>query len=199
MLIVDSDENLCKMASEKFSEANVFCADAMDDGFIQEENLNQYDLAICASHNYEKNMVLAAYLESVGVGRTISLVSSSAYANIARKLGVDVPVPLRDAVVDSIMSHLRGKTVKEIHSITNGEHEVVEYVLSPASYLVGKQLKEISDPGSFLILLIQGAGSKDYQIPGGDTVFSAGDHLILITLAKETKRILDTFNGDKQG
>ncbi len=199
LLITDSDENLCKQASERFPEASVFCADAMDEGFIQEENLNQFDLVICATHNYEKNMVLAAYLESIGVTRTISLVSSSAYSNIARKLGVDVPVPLRDSVVDSIMSHLRGKTVKEIHSITNGEHEVVEYVLSPASYLTGKTLKEISDPGSFLVLLIQSAGSKDYQIPTGNTVFSAGDHLILVTQAKETKRVLEAFNGERQG
>ncbi|MDD6295086.1 MAG: Trk system potassium transporter TrkA [Treponema sp.] len=196
LLIVDSDEVLCKSVAQRFPDANVFCADAMDEGFIQEENIQQYDLVICATGSYEKNMVLAAYLKSIGVRRTVSLVSSSAYASIARKLGVNVPVPLRDSIVDSIMSHLRGKTVKEIHSITNGEHEVVEYVLSPASYLAGKFIREISDPGSFLILLIQKNGSNEYQIPAGNTMLSAGDHLILVTLAKETKRVLDVFNGE---
>ena len=70
LLIVDSDEVLCKSVAQRFPDANVFCADAMDEGFIQEENIQQYDLVICATGSYEKNMVLAAYLKSIGVRRT---------------------------------------------------------------------------------------------------------------------------------
>ncbi|QTQ17039.1 NAD-binding protein [Treponema parvum] len=197
LLIADRDEALCKAAAQRFPEASVFCADVMDEGFIQEEKLNTYDLVICATHNHEMNMVLAAYLESMGVGKTISLVASSAYADIARRLGINVPIPLRDSVIDSIMSHLRGKTVTGIHTITNGEHEVISYVLPPASLLTGKLLRDVADPGSFLVLLLQKAGTKEFVIPSGDTAFSAGDTLILVTKTSETQRILDVFNGAK--
>lgn len=194
LLIVDSDEGLCKVAAQRFPDAQVFCADVMDESFIQEENLNTYDLVICATHNHELNMVLAAYLESAGVRRTITLVASSAYASIARKLGINVPIPLRDSVVDSIMSHLRGTMVTGIHTITNGEHEVVEYVIPAASDVSGKFLRDIANPGSFLVLLLQKAGGSGYVIPVGDTQFSAGDHLVLITKTSETQHIIDTFN-----
>ena len=90
------------------------CADASDENFLREEGITNFDLAICTTHNHELNMVLAAYLESLGVGQSISLVSSAPFGTIAEKLGVDVAIPLRDCVVDSIMSHLRGKAVKEI-------------------------------------------------------------------------------------
>lgn len=195
LLIIDKDEELCKAMAQRLPEAHVFCADVMDESFIQEENLSKYDLVICATHNHEMNMVVAAYLESVGVRRTVTLVASSAYAAIARELKINVPIPLRDAVVDSIMSHLRGKMVTGIHTITNGEHEVVEYILPESSSLSGKYLRDIANPGSFLVMLLQKAGSKEYIIPVGNTQLSTGDRLVLITKTSETQHILDVFNG----
>ena len=97
-----------------------------------------------------KKRVLAAYLESLGVKQTVSLVASSAFAQISEKVGIDVSVPLRDTVVDSIMSHLRGKSVKEIHTVTNGQFEIVECEVTLNSKANGKYLKEIADPGNSL-------------------------------------------------
>ena len=128
-------------------------ADASDEVFLKEEGITSYDLAICCTHNHEMNMILAAYLESLGVKQTVSLVASSAFAQISEKLGIDVSVPLRDTVVDSIMSHLRGKSVKEIHTVTNGQLEIVECEVTLNSKANGKYLKEIADPGKFLVLM----------------------------------------------
>ena len=90
--IVDQDDVFTKEASERYPNARVFKGDITDESFLREEGLTEYDLVICATHNRELNMVVAAYLESLGVGRSVSLVESSTFAQIARKLGVDVPV-----------------------------------------------------------------------------------------------------------
>ena len=194
-VIIDSDEELTKTASERFPSAKVFCADATDEAFLQEEGIASFDLAICATHNHEMNMVLAAYLESLGVGKSISLVTSSAFSSISRKLGVDVPVPIRDAVVDSIMSHLRGKSVKEIHTVTTGDLEIIECVLPGDSKAVNKTLRDIANPGVFLILLVKKYDSQVYEIPVGDTRLHAGDHVILITVAEENGNVVSFFGG----
>ena len=169
------------------------CADASDENFLREEGITSFDLAICTTHNHELNMVLAAYLESLGVGQSISLVSSADFVTIADKLGVDVAIPLRDAVVDSIMSHMRGKAVKEIHTITNGEFEIIECEVTSSSEVLGKKLKEIAEPGKYLVLLDRHAGAEEYEIAIGDTIFASGDHLVLITQAEESRRILKFF------
>jgi len=194
-LIIEKDEALAKAASEKFASARVCRADITDDAFIEEEDLPSYDLVICATSNFDQNMVMAAYLESLGVRQTVSLVTSAAYGNIARKLGVDVPVPLRDSIVDSIMSHLRGKTVKEIHTVNTGSLEVVECVLPADSPVAGKQLRQISDPGVFLVMLVQSGGTGSYLLPGGDTQLAAGDHIVLISASAESRRVLRKFGG----
>ncbi len=195
-VIIDSDESLAKNASEKFPDAKVFYADATDENFLREEGITSFDLAICATHNHEMNMVLAAYLESLGVKQTVSLVASSAFASIAQKLGVDVPVPLRDVVVDSIMSHLRGKAVKEIHTVTNGDLEIIECVIGSDSAVNGKTLKEIADPGLFLVLLNKRAGLDEYLIPDGNTKLFVGDHVVLISDSGNSKKILSAFAGN---
>ncbi|MBR1638093.1 MAG: NAD-binding protein [Treponema sp.] len=195
-VIIDSQDELSKAAAERFPNARVMRADATDETFLREEGITNFDLAICTTHNHEMNMVLAAYLESLGVGQSIALVSSTAFASIAEKLGVDVSVPLRDSVVDSIMSHLRGKSVKEIHTVTNGHLEIVECEVSSSSKACGKALKEIANPGSYLVLMARKVGAEGYQIANGNTVFSAGDHIVLITKADDSKKVLSFFGSN---
>lgn len=195
--IIDSDDSLAKAAANKFPQARVMRADASDESFLREENIDTYDLAICATHNHELNMVLAAYLESIGVKQSISLVSSAAFATIAEKLGIDVAIPLRDCVVDSIMSHLRGKAVKEIHTVTTGELEIVECEITSSSKVAGKYLKDISNPGSFLVLLVKKAGLAEYLIVNGNTQFLPGDHVVLISKSENSTKILSYFAGNE--
>lgn len=194
-VIIDSNDALAKAAAERFPDARVMCADATDESFLRDEGITSYDLAICATHNHELNMVLAAYLESLGVGQTISLVTSSAFETIAIKLGVDVPVALRDAVVDSIMSHLRGKSVKEIHTVTNGQLEIVECEIGAKSKVCAKALKEISNPGLFLVLLSRQSGIEEYKIVDGNTKLYAGDHVVIIVPGEQSKKVLSYFAG----
>jgi len=192
-VIIDSDDILTKQASENFPTARVFCADASDETFLREEGIPDFDLVICATHNHELNMVLAAYLEGLGVKQSISLVTSSEFGLIAEKLGVDVSIPLRDTVVDSIMSHLRGKAVKEIHTIS--DLEIAECEISPESRMCGKLLKDVADPGKFLVLLSRKSGAVEYQIAGGNTQINPGDHIVLITQGEESKKIIANFAG----
>lgn len=191
--IVDSDRKLANEAAEKFPEAKVYVGDITDENFLYEESLTTYDLVICATSNHELNMVGAAYLESLGVGKTVSLVESAPFAAIARKLGVDVPVPLRDAVVDSILSHLRGKTITGIHTVSSGSLEIIEFSIPMSAKIVGKTLLEISNPGTFLVLLIKKAGTDNYIIPTGSTSIDSNDQMIIIADADKSKKLMSSF------
>lgn len=194
IVLIDSDYALADKAADKFGKsARVLHGDATDESFLREENITAFDLVICATHNHEMNMIAAAYLESLGVKQSISLVNSSAFATIAAKLGVDVSVALRDVIVDSIMSHMRGKSVKEIHTIANSQYEIIECEISNSSKVSGKTMKEIAEPGKFLVLLDRHAGKDEYDIVVGDTVFATGDHLVLIAPSEEANKVLELF------
>lgn len=192
-VIIDSDKKRAKEASERFPSANVYRADITDEGFIEEEDLSSFDLVITATHNHELNMVTSAYMKSLGVSKTICLVLSGSYGLIARNIGIDVAVPIKDVIVDSILSHLRGKSVTGIHTVSEGELEILEFVLLEDSAVIGKQIKHIAEPGSFLILLIQEKGKTEFIVPSGDTTLEVGDKLVVIAYIKDNKHIMNKF------
>jgi len=195
-VIIDNDETRAKNAAEKFPDVKVFRADATDEMFLQEEGINKFDLAICATHNHEMNIVMAAFIESLGVSSSICLVSSAPFAEIAHKLEIEVAVPLRDTVVDSIMSHLRGSSVTGIHTVTDGTMEILELTISNDSEACGKMLKDIAENGKFLILMVQKREQLAYEIPTGSTILENGDNLVLITFREDSHHILEKFGAE---
>ena len=138
-------------------------------------------------------MILSAFLESIGVNQTISLVSSSSFGAIAQKLGIDVAIPLRDVIVDSIMSHLRGSAVKEIHTINEGNLEIIECEIAEGSKVNGKSIKEIAQAGKFLVLLSKQKGQEHYEIVNGNTILNEGSHLVLIADSELSSKVLEIF------
>ena len=192
-VIVDSNEVNAKAASERFPTTKVFCADITEEGFVEEEGINTFDLVICATPNYEMNMVMAAYIESLGVENSIALVANSAFGEVARKIGIEVAVPIRDSVIDSIMSHLRGDSVTGIHSVNGGSLEIAEITIPENSEVKGKALKDIAENGKFLLLQVQKKGEENYSIPIGSTVLDEGDKVILIINASENETVMKKF------
>jgi trk system potassium uptake protein TrkA len=194
-IIVDKDEERVKAAAERFPNVSVFRGDITDESFLAEEGIGNYDLVICATHNHELNIVVAGYLKSQGVQKTITLVASSEFAGIARKVGSDVAVPLKDAVIDTILGHLRGKGVTGVHTVSTGELEIIEYEVPANAPSTGKALKEIALPGSYLLLLVQKKDAARCVLPTGDTIIESGDRLILVTYTEGADRVLSKLGG----
>lgn len=192
-VIIDSNEANAKAAAERFTDIKVFHADVTEEGFIEEEGIDKFDLVICATPNYELNIVMAAYIESLGVKNSIALVASAAFGEIARKIEIEVAVPIRDAVIDSIMSHLRGEAVTGIHSV-NGSLEIAEITIPEDSEVAGKELKDIAENGKFLIMQVKKKDAESYAIPSGNTILNAEDKIIVITSSENNEHVMKKFS-----
>lgn len=190
-VIIDKDFALTERLALEFPNATVYNADITDESFFEEEKIGSYDLVIATTQNHELNMVTSAYCKSLGVKKTICLVNSSNYAGIARNIGIDIAVPFKDSLVDSIMGHLRGKSVTGLHSISDGDLEIIEFTIPVGSNVSQKALKDIAMPGSFLILLI--SKGDEYIVPVGNTILQENDKLIFIVHSKDIKLVLAHF------
>ena len=194
VVLVDSDEGLCREAAERFDDVRVLCGDMTDADFILEERLAECDLLVAASGNLDRNLMISAYMKSRGVRKAIALTESSDFDDVARKLGVDVAVPMRDSVVDAIVSHLRGRNVKAVHTVCNRNFEIVACDVARGSRVAGKALREISRPGEYLLLLIRRPGGDSFELPHGDTVVEEGARVALVVRAGD-QRIVGLFGG----
>lgn len=180
LVLVDEDEALCREAAERFKHVRVLNGDVAESELIREEQLDDGDLLVAVSGNYERNLVMAAYLKSRGVRKTIALSASYKFDDVARKLGVDVAVPMRATVVDSIMSHLRGRNVQSVHTVSGRRFEIVACDVAKGARAAGKPLKDLARPGEFLLLLVRQGADGPVGIPGGNSVVQPGDRVVLV-------------------
>ena len=194
VLLVDPDQERCREAARRFEGARIICGDVTEADLVREEALDECDLVVAASHHHERNLILSAYLKSRGARRSIALTSSAEFDDIAVKLGVDVAVPLRDTVVDSILGNLRGRSVKAVHSVCNRAFEIVECDVAVDGKAAGKALKELPKDENFLVLLVRDPDDGSFRIPDGGTVLNAGSRAVIAVRAGD-RRAVRIFGG----
>jgi trk system potassium uptake protein TrkA len=179
VMIIEQDYGFCKELAARFPEALILNEDISDESFISEERIDDLDLIITATEHQELNIITAVYLKSRGVARAIAMVTGSGYAAIARQLGVDVVIPMKSVVVDSILTKLMGGGIRGVHRLGEGNVGILEIDISPGSQAEGKSLKDFRLPEGALVMLVNREIEEDF-IPRGDYVFTPGHRLILI-------------------
>jgi trk system potassium uptake protein TrkA len=178
VIIIEEDYGRSKELADRFPEALILNEDISDESFVAEERIDDLDLIITATEDQELNMIAAIYLKSRGVRRAIALVTGLGYAAIARQLGVDVVIPMKSVVVDSILSHLMGGGVREVHRIGDGSIDIIEIEIGPASPARDMPITDFKIPAGGLVMLVN---RKDHSfIPRGDYIFRTADRIILI-------------------
>ena len=196
IFLVDADEQNCREAKERFMGIRVLCGDISDKDFVRDEGLNVCDLMIAVSSGYDRNLVAASYLKSLGVPKTIALTESQEFDDVARKLGVDVAVPMRSTIVDAMLSRLRGPGTSSIHTVCDGRFEIISCTVSPQSRLVGKKLRDVSMQGDCLLLLVRHAGERAFEVPHGEYGIAGGDKVVFIARAADRRPLALLGRGD---
>jgi trk system potassium uptake protein TrkA len=211
LVIVEQSYDLCKELAGRFPEALVLNEDISDESFINEERISNLDLIVAATNRQEFNVITALYLKSRGVSRAAASVSGAGYAKIARDLGVDVVIPAKQVLADSIISALMGNEVKRLRRIGDGTIGIMEVEVSPESLVAGKPIMAFHVAAGALVLLVSrnkaeagasGAESNTVResfIPRGDYVFIPGDHVIIISKNGSEEEIEKYFLAEQEG
>ncbi|MCL1928178.1 MAG: NAD-binding protein [Treponema sp.] len=192
VIIIEEDKGICKELAGRFPDALILNEDISDETFIAEEKIDDLDLIVTATDHQELNIITAVYLKSRGVSRAIAMVDSKGYATIAKQLGVDVVIPIKTVVVDSILSKLIGGGIKGVHSLGEGNVDIIEVEIVPGCKAEGQSLKDFSLPEGALVMLVNRKTEEDF-IPHGDYVYTAGHRLFLIAQNGTEKEIETIF------
>ena len=190
--IVDRNYERCKQLSEELPEAMVIHADISDEGVFEEEHFANSDLVIAVTGSQELNLISAIYAKSIGVRRSMALVNKTNYTRIATQLGIDVPVSLKNSMVNSILKIVRRGNVKSVHSIPEGELEVLEISLDPTTQVAGKRIQDIKIPQGALIVSV--LRDDQTHIPRGSYVLRGGDHIIILARLSHIEEIQTMFS-----
>lgn len=193
--LVDKDSEACKAFSERFREILVIHADITDDDIMQEEQLTASDLLVALTDNDELNIITASYAKRVGIGRSIALIKHNNNIRMARFLDIDVVISTTDTTVESLLRYLRGSNVSSIHTLFDGQLEIIEYTIPQKSPLLGKMLKDIDMRTKAVVAGITKADGKNL-IPTGDSLIEAGSTLLVAVKLEYTAFVDSLFGRD---
>ena len=189
--IIDRSYARCKELSQSLPGALVIHADISDEGVFEEEHFANSDLVIAVTGNQELNIVSAVYAKSRGIKRSVALVNKTNYTRVASQLGIDVPVSLKNSMVNQILKLVRRGNVKSIHSIPEGDLEVLEISVDERSSVVGKQIRDIRLPQASLVVSV--LRENETFIPDGSYRLQADDHIIVIARLEFIEQIQSLF------
>jgi trk system potassium uptake protein TrkA len=189
--IIDRAYARCKELSQQLPGALVINADVSDEGVFEEEHFANSDLIIAVTGNQELNLVTAVYAKTLGIKRSVALVSKTSYTRVASQLGIDVPVSLKNSVVNTILKLIRKGSVRTVHSISEGSIEVMEISVDHRSLASGKRISEVRLPQGALVVSV--LREDQTIIPDGEYVLQGGDHIIVIAGIEFIERIQTLF------
>ncbi|MDR0761242.1 MAG: Trk system potassium transport protein TrkA [Treponema sp.] len=179
VVIIEQDYNLCKELAARFPEALILNEDISEESFTTEEQIDKLDLIVTTTDKQELNIITAVYLKSRGIDRAVAMVTGPGYAAIARRLGVDVVIPMKTVVVDSILSHLMGGNVKEVHRLGDGSVDIIEVEIRKDAPVANTAISAFKLSAGGLLMLVNREGNS--FIPQGDYAFKEGDRIVLIS------------------
>ncbi len=192
--IIENDYAVCQLLAERYGkDLMVIHGNVSDETVFEEEQLQNNNIIISTTGNQELNILSGIYAKTRGVDRVIAVVENANYLPMAVSLGVDVPVCPKMSSVDAILKFIRRGNIKTIHSIFDGQAEVIEYTIGESSPVKNRSLKDIQMPPDSLIVAVS-RNHKDI-IPDGRFVLRGKDTLLAFTKKGSVEKLEETFSG----
>ena len=190
--IIESDTARSKALADRFPGAIVINSDISDEGFFEEESLQNHDLIITTTANQELNILAAIYAKTYGIKRSIALVNKYNYLTLANRLGVDVIISPKNSVVSAVLKIVRRGRVRSVASLFGGQAEVIESTVEDASRMAGRRIQELNLPEESLIVSVRRDGET--LLPRGDLVVQDADRLTFIARTDAVGRVEEFFD-----
>jgi len=189
--VVERDAERARMITDRLGDTVVLNGDARDPEIHEEANLRAAQAIVAVTNNDEVNIMAALLAKRHAPLRAFTLVNNNAYAPLLGQLGIDVVVNPRETTVSSVLQHVRRGRIRSVHTLKDGEAEVLEAEALETSPLVGVPLREARLPTGVLVgAVIRGGG---VIMPRGNTVIRAHDRVIIVARAQAVKKVEKLF------
>jgi trk system potassium uptake protein len=191
LTLIELDPERARFVADKLARTVVLNGDARDPEIHEEADLRTAEAMVCVTNDDEINIMTALLAEHHRVLRTLTLVNNNAYAPLLGSLGIDVAINPRETTVSSILQHVRRGRIRSVHSLKDGEAEVLEAEALETSPLAGKPLRDARLPPGVLVGAIIRDGQ--FEVPRADTLIRARDLVIVVARAAMVKKVEKLF------
>ncbi len=192
IVIIDPDDDRCRILAERHRSALVIHGDPTDPDVLSELNINHEDAVVALTGVDTMNLIGSLVAKALGASTAISRVNRLSYVGLLAGIGLDTTVSTRLAAANSILRFVRRGTVYSVTTFSDTDAEVIELEAHPESEAVGRTLLELPLPTGAVVGGIV-RGNRSF-VPSGTTGIEAYDHLIIFSLPRAMAAVESLFS-----
>lgn len=194
--IIEKDYARCQELCELLPDTDIIHGNLSDQDLLESEGLDQSDALVTLTGLDELNMIVSLYATSRGVPQVITKLGHTGNRSIIDSLSLGSVICPRELVCSTIVRYVRAMENQtgaaiSVHPIADGQAEAMEFLVEDTTRNCNKPLKEVKlKPNVLLVSISHGAAT---EIANGDSVFTQGDTVVVVTSGRDVRQLNDIF------
>ncbi len=184
--IIDKLKARCDELAEKLPEAIIINGDGQDKGLLGEEGIEHTQSFVTLTNHDEVNVMMAIYARKVNPKvKLITRVHRSTYDDIIDDMNIGSIINPKMLAGEAVVKYVRAmqntlqSNMEGLYKLNSGKAEALEFVVREASQLINVPLMNLKLKKNVIICCIIHEGQ--IETPGGHSVISVGDTVIVVT------------------
>lgn len=182
--IIEKEKEKCVRLAGYLPEADIIHGDATDEFLLLSEGINSCDALVTTTGMDEMNIIISMFGKSCGVPKVITKLGRLENNTILEKMSLGSTISPKKLCCNTIVRYVRALKNQEgaaisVHSIADGQAEAIEFIADENTLYCGVPLRKIKIKKNILVVCI--THGTNTEIPGGDSSYSKGDTVIVVT------------------
>ncbi|WP_455479822.1 Trk system potassium transporter TrkA [Bartonella sp. B23] len=189
--IIESQRERALTIADQLEKTTVLYGNVLDPVILQDAGIDQADLMITLTNQDQVNLLSAIIAKRLGCKANMVLINNVAYQEFSRAVGVDAYLNPHSVTISKILQQMRRGRIRAVHSVFNGQAEIIEAEVMQTSSLVGKSLSELNLSDGLRIGAIY--RNKTIIQLSADTRILSGDRIVIFALAESIRDVEQLF------
>lgn len=194
--LLDKDYDRCVELATLLPDTTIVHGDCSSQRVLEDQGIQSVDALCSLTGMDETNMLISMYAESAGVSQVITKLSRGKNALLG-SLPLGSVICPKELCSNDIVRYVRAMQNQtgaaiSVHAIADGQAEAVEFLVDSSTKNRDKALRMLKLKNNVLLASITHNGRT--QIPNGDSMFTEGDTVVVVTSGRGVlKQINDIF------
>ncbi|MBP3474747.1 MAG: Trk system potassium transporter TrkA [Lachnospiraceae bacterium] len=182
--IIEQDYERCLSLANQLPEVTVVHGDASSEFLLESERIADCDVLVTLTGVDEMNIIISLYGNNCNVPQIITKLGRLNNNSILDTLSIGSIISPKELCCNSILRYVRAVknqtgAAQAVHVIADGQAEAIEFIVDENTLHQGKPLKDIKLKKNIRVVSIS-KGAK-FELPNGDSYFSKGNIVIIVT------------------
>jgi trk system potassium uptake protein TrkA len=193
VVLLESRIERCQFLAAHLERVTVLNADAQQRTILEEEHVGDADVFVACTGDDEDNIIACVEALDLGVKRAMAIVARPDYANVVRKLGIEVAISPRVVMARQVRSFLtRGPVLSKVPLAERSGIHVVEIEVPEEAPATRADLADLRLPSQALVAALIREGYT--WTPGAKDRIKPGDTVVLFVHDSVFEDVLELFS-----